>query len=131
MIKWLKDLFAAKRQLAELQKAHDARLMLNRRLSQQNADLKSEVRKGKKPKGDKPISSAAQKHIDNMSDQFSKQKAINHIAVMRREVQIRKLALLVPFDQVVRVQAEVDAMSDVQVLAYKKPKLQIATSISN
>ena len=42
MIKWLKDLFAAKRQLAELQKAHDARLMLNRRLSQQNADLKSD-----------------------------------------------------------------------------------------
>lgn len=131
MIKWLKDLFGAKRQLAELQKAHDARLMLNRRLSQQNADLKSEVRKGKKPKGDKPISSAAQKHIDNMSDQYSKQKAIHHIALMRREVQIRKLALLVPFDQVVHIQSEVDAMSDVEVLAYKKPKLQISTSISN
>jgi hypothetical protein len=131
MIKWLKDLFAAKRQLAELQKAHDARLMLNRRLSQQNADLKSELHKGKKPKGEKPVSSAAQKHIDDMSYQYSKQKAIHHIALMRREVQIRKLALLVPFDQVVRVQAEVDSMSDVQVLAYKKPKLQIATSISN
>lgn len=131
MIKWFKDLFAAKRQLAELQKAHDARLMLNRRLSQQNADLKSEVRKGKKPKGDKPISSAAQKHIDNMSDKYSKQKAIHHIALMRREVQIRKLALLLPFDDVVRVQGEVDAMTDQQVLAWKKPKLQIATSISN
>lgn len=131
MIKWLKDLFAAKRQLAELRNAHDARLILNRRLSQQNADLKSELRKGKKPKGDKPVSSAAQKHINNLCDQYSKQKAIHHIALTRREVSMRKMALLLPFDQVTRIQNEVDAMSDTEILAYKKPKLQIATSISN
>lgn len=118
------------KRFAELQKAHDARLMLNRRLSAQNAELKSKVQRGKKPKGEKPISSAAQKHIDNMYDQYSKQKALHHIALTRREVVIRKLALRVPFEDFLAIQSEVDGMTDVQVLSWKKPKL-VATSNSN
>jgi hypothetical protein len=131
MLNRLIEWFRIYKRFAELQKSNDARLMLNRRLSQQNSDLKSELRKRKKPTGEKPISSAAQKHIDNMSDQYSKQKALHHIAVTRREVLIRKLALKIPFQDFIAIQAEVDAMTDVEVLAYKKPKLQIATSNSN
>lgn len=131
MFKRLIEWFQIHKRFAELQKSNDGRLMLNRRLSQQNADLKSELQRCKKPKDEKAVSSAAQKHINNMADQHSLQKARHHIALMRREVIVKKMALHLPFDTVNRIQEEVEAMSDTQVLAWKKPKSQIATSISN
>lgn len=130
MLKRLIEWFRIHRRFAELQTAHDARLMLNHRLSRQNADLKSQLHERRMAKT-KPLSSAAQKHIAQLGDQYSRQKALHHIALMRREVTIRKLALKLPFQDFVAIQAEVDAMTDKQVLAYKKPKLQIPTSNSN
>lgn len=113
--------FRIHKRFAELQKSNDARLMLNRRLSQQNADLKSELQKRKKPKGE-ALSSGAQKHITKMSDSISLIKAKNHVEIMRREVELKKMAALLPFDSVNAIQLEVRSMSDLEVLAWRKPK---------
>lgn len=131
MLKRLIEWFRIHKRFADLQREHDNRLMLNRRLSQQNADLKAQLQKRKEPRTQAPMTDKMRRHINMICDAHSLQKARSHIALMRREVTIRKLALKLPFQDFVAIQAEVDAMTDEQVLAYKKPKLKIATSNSN
>jgi regulator of replication initiation timing len=130
MLKKLINWLNTHKRFAELQKAHDARLMLNKRLSAENQELRKQVQRGKKPKTEAAMSSAAQRHITQMSDAHSLQKAKQHVALMRREVLIRRLALLIDADQYFTISDEVAAMRDAEVLSYKKPKLK-ATSNSN
>lgn len=121
MLKQLLNWLNVHKRFAELQKAHDARLILNKRLSKQNADLKAELHKRKRKA--KPISEGAQQQINRISDAHSLSKAKQHIALMRREVLIRRLSLMMPAEQYLAISDEVAAMSDEAVLAYKKPKL--------
>lgn len=131
MLKKLLNWLNVHKRFAELQKSHDARLILNKRLSKQNSDLKAELHQHKrKPK---PISEGAQQQINRLSDSHSLRTAKQHLALMRREVLIRRLALTMAAEQYIAISDEVDAMSDEAVLAYKKPKLvySLATSNSN
>lgn len=131
MLKKLLNWMNVHKRFLELQKSHDARLMLNKRLSKENADLKSSLHQYKKKA--KPISEGAQQQINRLSDAHSLRTAKQHLALMRREVLIRRLALTMPAEQYIAISDEVDAMSDEAVLAYKKPKLvySLATSNSN
>lgn len=123
MLKKLINWLNTHKRFAELQKAHDARLMLNKRLSAENQELRKLVQRGKKPKTEAAMSSAAARHIKQMGDAHSLQKAKQHVTLMRREVLIRRLALLIDADQYFAISDEVAAMSDAEVLGYKKPKL--------
>lgn len=123
MLKKLLNGLNAHKRFAELQKAHDDRLMLNRRLSAENRELKTRLTRKGKPKTEASVSSAAKHHIKKMGDAHSLQKAKQHVALMRREVLIRRLAVLIDAEQYIAISDEVAAMSDEAVLAYKKPKL--------
>lgn len=133
MLKKLLNWLNVHKRFAELQKAHDARLILNKRLSKQNSDLKTELHRRKRPRCEDPMSSKASKHIKQICDAHSLRTAKQHLALMRREVLIRRLALTMAAEQYIAISDEVDAMSDEAVLAYKKPKLvySLATSNSN
>lgn len=120
ILNWLKGAITLPKRFADLQRQHDDRLMLNRRLSAENRELKSRLTRKGKPKTDEGI----QHHLKQMGDAHSLQKAKHHVALMRREVLIRRLALLVDSEQYFAISDEVAAMSDVQVLSYKKPSLK-------
>lgn len=121
MLKKLINWLNIHKRFAELQKAHDARLMLNKRLSAENQELKSALHQSKRKA--KPISEGAQQQINQLVDAHSLRTAKQHLALMRREVLIRRLALTMSAEQYIAISDEVAAMSDAQVLGYKKPKL--------
>lgn len=131
MLKWLKDLISLKRRFEELQKAHDLRAVLNGRLSATNQRQKAEIARLQSRVKGKPLTGSAQQHINRMSDAMSLQKARHHVLLQRYEVRMKKMALLLSYEETDRIQAEVEAMTDAEVLIWKKPKREIATSISN
>jgi regulator of replication initiation timing len=119
ILNWLKSVITLPKRFAELQRQHDDRLMLNRRLSAENRELKTRLTRKGKPKTEHGM----QRQLKQQGDAHSLQKAKQHVALMRREVLIRRLALLIDADQYFAISDEVEAMSDVEVLGYKKPKL--------
>lgn len=119
ILNWLKSVITLPKRFAELQRQHDDRLMLNRRLSAENRELKTRLTRKGKPKSE----SLQKHHAKQQGDANSLLKAKYHVEIQRREVLIRRLALLIDADQYFAISDEVAAMSDAQVLGYKKPKL--------
>lgn len=119
ILNWLKNVITLPKRFAELQRQHDDRLMLNRRLSAENRELKTRLTRKGKPKTEHGM----QRQLKQQGDARSLQKAKYHVEIQRREVLIRRLALLIDADQYFAISDEVAAMSDAQVLGYRKPKL--------
>lgn len=111
---WLKQWLG----FAELQKAHDLRAVLNSRLSTENARLRKEL--SRQPK--KKIGKGAQAHIEQMNAAHANRTALLHIESQRQHILTDMMRDYCTEAQFLAICDEVNAMTDEQVVAYRKPR---------
>lgn len=121
MIKWFKKYFVSAAEFHALQKSYDLRALLNHRLSQENKRLRQDCSRLApivRPKTTKYIEEAIAK---------GKAKAVEQTFLARVEAQRQRIICdfmrdYVTESQFLHICDEVSAMTDEQVLAYRKPR---------
>lgn len=104
----------------KLQKEHDLRMALNCRLQRLCEIQKSEIQK---LSGSKTRRALRKAEVAAVKEEET--KAVRHLKYMRVETQRRSLAALLPLQTVIRVQHEVEAMTDVELMNYRIPKREV------
>lgn len=103
---------------SELQKAHDLRAVLNSRLSAENDRLRKELSHQPKKKPGKGV----ERHIDQMNAAHANRMALLHVESQRMNIITDMLRDYVTDAQFLAICEEVNAMTDEQIMAYRKPR---------